>query len=36
MWRLEDAVGALSVELTQDQVAYLEQPYVLYRIFGHQ
>ena len=33
---LEEAVGALSVKLTQDEVAYLEEPYVPHRIIGHQ
>jgi aryl-alcohol dehydrogenase-like predicted oxidoreductase len=33
---LEDAVGALSVKLTQDEVVYLEEPYVPHRIVGHQ
>ena len=33
---LEDAVGALSVHLTQDEVASLEEPYVPHRIVGHQ
>lgn len=33
---LEDAVGALSVELTKEEVAYLEEPYVPHRIVGHQ
>jgi aryl-alcohol dehydrogenase-like predicted oxidoreductase len=33
---LEDAVGALSVKLTQEDVAYLEEPYVPHRIIGHQ
>ena len=33
---LEDAVGALSVQLTQEEVAYLEEPYVPHRIVGHQ
>ena len=28
---LEDAVGALSVKLTQEEVAYLEEPYVPHR-----
>ncbi len=32
---LEDAVGALSVKLTQEDVAYLEEPYVPHRIVGH-
>jgi aryl-alcohol dehydrogenase-like predicted oxidoreductase len=32
---LEDAVGALSVELTQEEVAYLEEPYVPHPIVGH-
>jgi aryl-alcohol dehydrogenase-like predicted oxidoreductase len=33
---LEDAVGALSVKLTQEDVAYMEEPYVPHRIVGHQ
>jgi len=33
---LEDAVGALSVRLTSEEVAYLEEPYVPHRIVGHQ
>jgi 1-deoxyxylulose-5-phosphate synthase len=33
---LEAAVGALSVHLTQDEVAYLEEPYVPHAIVGHQ
>ena len=33
---LEDAVGALSVKLTQEEVACLEEPYVPHRISGHQ
>lgn len=33
---LEDAVGALSVKLTQEEVAYLEEPYIPHRIVGHQ
>ncbi len=33
---LEDAAGALSVRLTQEDVAYLEEPYVPHRIVGHQ
>ncbi len=33
---LDDAVGALAVKLTQDEVAYLETPYVPHRIVGHQ
>src|SRR5512147_1077388 len=33
---LEEAVGALSVKLTPDDVAYLEEPYVPHRIMGHQ
>ncbi|HSB01482.1 MAG TPA: aldo/keto reductase [Anaerolineales bacterium] len=33
---LEEAVGALSVKLTPDNVAYLEGPYVPHRIVGHQ
>src|ERR687897_2375656 len=33
---LEEAIGALSVKLTQDEVVYLEEPYVPHRIVGHQ
>lgn len=33
---LEEAVGALAVKLTADEVAYLEAPYVPHRIVGHQ
>jgi len=33
---LEDAIGALSVKLTAEEVAYLEEPYVLHLIVGHQ
>ncbi len=33
---LEDAVGALQVKLTQEEVTYLEEPYVPHRIVGHQ
>jgi 1-deoxyxylulose-5-phosphate synthase len=33
---LEDAVGALSVQLTRDEVAYMEEPYVPHAIVGHQ
>ena len=33
---LEDAVGALSVKLIQEEVAYLEEPYIPHRIVGHQ
>ena len=33
---LEDAVGALSVKLTPEEVAYLEEPYAPHRIVGHQ
>jgi aryl-alcohol dehydrogenase-like predicted oxidoreductase len=33
---LEDAIGALSVQLTKEDVAYLEEPYVPHRIVGHQ
>ena len=36
MTHLEDAIGALSVKLTQEEVAYLEEPYVPHRIVGHQ
>jgi aryl-alcohol dehydrogenase-like predicted oxidoreductase len=33
---LDEAVGALSVYLTQEEVAYLEAPYMPHRIVGHQ
>jgi aryl-alcohol dehydrogenase-like predicted oxidoreductase len=33
---LEVAVGALSVSLTEEEVAYLEEPYVPHAIVGHQ
>jgi len=33
---LEDAVGALSLKLSREEVAYLEEPYVPHRIVGHQ
>jgi aryl-alcohol dehydrogenase-like predicted oxidoreductase len=33
---LEDAVGALSVKLTPEEVAYLEEPYVPHRVVGAQ
>ncbi|MFQ3632353.1 aldo/keto reductase [Roseiflexus sp.] len=33
---LEEAVGALAVKLTQEEAAYLEEPYVPHRIVGHQ
>ena len=33
---LEDAIGALSVKLTREDVTYLEEPYVPHRIVGHQ
>lgn len=33
---LEDAIGALSVRLTPEEVAYLEAPYVPHAIVGHQ
>ena len=32
---LEEAVGALSLKLTQDEVNYLEAPYMPHRIVGH-
>ena len=32
---LEDAVAALSVSLTSEEVAYLEEPYVPHKISGH-
>ncbi len=33
---LDDAVGALSVHLTPDEVAFLEEPYLPHHVVGHQ
>jgi aryl-alcohol dehydrogenase-like predicted oxidoreductase len=33
---LEDAVGALTIKLTQEELAYLEEPYMPHHIVGHQ
>lgn len=33
---LDDAVGALAVKLSQEEVTYLEEPYMPHRIVGHQ
>lgn len=33
---LEEAVGALSVKLTSEDAAYLEEPYIPHRVVGHQ
>jgi len=33
---IEDAMGALEVKLTPEDVAYLEAPYVPHRVVGHQ
>lgn len=33
---LEEAVGALAVKLTPEEVNYLEDPYVPHRVIGHQ
>ena len=33
---LDDAAGALAVHLSEEEVAYLEAPYVPHRIVGHQ
>jgi aryl-alcohol dehydrogenase-like predicted oxidoreductase len=33
---LEDAIGSLTVKLTQEDVIYLEEPYAPHRIVGHQ
>ena len=33
---MEDAVGALSVKLTKEEVRTLEEPYVPHCIVGHQ
>jgi 1-deoxyxylulose-5-phosphate synthase len=32
---LEDAIGALSIKLTAEEVTFLEEPYVPHRIVGH-
>jgi aryl-alcohol dehydrogenase-like predicted oxidoreductase len=32
---LDDAIGALALKLTPEEVAYLEEPYVPHRIVGH-
>lgn len=31
---LDDAAGALSVKLTEDDIAYLEEPYIPHRVVG--
>lgn len=33
---LEDAVGALSVRLSQEEISYLEEPYMPHPVVGHQ
>jgi 1-deoxyxylulose-5-phosphate synthase len=33
---LEDAIGALFMKLTENEVTYLEAPYVPHPIVGHQ
>ena len=33
---LDEAAGALSVKLSAEEVAYLEEPYVPHRVIGHQ
>jgi aryl-alcohol dehydrogenase-like predicted oxidoreductase len=33
---LEDAIGALSLKLTAEDIAYLEEPYIPHRVVGHQ
>jgi aryl-alcohol dehydrogenase-like predicted oxidoreductase len=33
---LEEAVGALSVKLTPENITYFEEPYVPHHIVGHQ
>lgn len=32
---LEDAVGSLNVELTKEEIAYLEEPYLPHKIVGY-
>ena len=32
---LEDAVGALDVELTEEEIAYLEEPYLPHKVVGY-
>ncbi|MNE35041.1 Aldo/keto reductase family protein [compost metagenome] len=34
--QLEDAVGALSVKLTEEEVAFLEELYIPHRVVGAQ
>lgn len=36
MSHLEDAVGALSITLTSEEIAFLEEPYVPHSIVGYQ
>ena len=33
---LEDAVGALSIKLTADEIKQLEEPYVPHAVAGHE
>ena len=33
--QLEDAVAALSISLTPEEIAFLEEPYVPHRVVGH-
>jgi len=33
---LDDAVGALAVTLSPEEVTYLEEPYVPHAVVGHQ
>ncbi len=36
MHHLDDALGALSIELSPEEMAFLEEPYVPHPILGHQ
>jgi hypothetical protein len=35
MYQLEEAVAALEIELTPEDMKYLEEPYRPHRVLGH-
>jgi aryl-alcohol dehydrogenase-like predicted oxidoreductase len=35
MYQLEEAVAAVDISLTQDEIAALEEPYVPHPVLGH-
>jgi 1-deoxyxylulose-5-phosphate synthase len=35
MYQLEEAIAALSISLSADEIAYLEEPYTPHRVLGH-